>query len=299
MNPIFTHDFSVLEVLPQSAGDDIIDWGLTDIKAPYVWPRTKGAGVKVAVLDTGVDPSHPDLAVNIKATVDFTRSAFGVTDKQGHGTHCAGIIAGADNGKGIIGVAPEAELYIAKVLGDYGSGGFDSILKGLAWALDHDVDVISMSFGCGMEPPSSVKTMIQEIHRRGIIMVAATGNENTRVGWPAAYDEVIGVSAVDHNNQRASFSNFGVKNMIAAPGVDILSTYKDGGYARLSGTSMATPMIAGSIALYMSRYKTLHGAKPSVDQVIKALENCVTDLGAAGKDDYFGLGLINLEKLLD
>lgn len=214
-------------------------------------------------------------------------------------THCAGIIAGVDNGVGMIGVAPEAELYVGKVLGDNGAGSFDAIIKGIQWAMSQNVDVISMSLGSSVRPPEVLHDTIKQAVAQGIILVAATGNENSAVCYPAAYDEVIAVSAVDQAKHRANFSNYGIQNEISAPGVDIVSTYKDGSYARLSGTSMATPLIAGACALILARYKQLMFDEDilTVGQVHRLLLNMVTDLGEAGKDQMYGAGMINLALL--
>jgi len=298
MNQVFTYDAEVVKVLPASAGTEIIDWGLSAIMAPRVWHKTKGEGIKVAVLDTGIDHNHPDLKDNVKAYIDFTKSPYGAMDRKGHGTHVAGIIAGVDNGIGMIGVAPKAELYAAKVLGDNGGGTYDAIIRGIEWAIAQDVDIINMSLGVSTEPPKKVHEAIKHAHDAGIILIAATGNGNREVCWPAMYDEVIAVSAMDMTYERASFSNYGIKNEIMAPGVDIYSTYPNGKYAELSGTSMATPVITGCVALYLSLLKKQGAARPTVQQVHEALRNAVVDLGAAGKDEMFGYGLINLVKLL-
>lgn len=292
-------NFEVKEVIPASAfGDDYIDWGLKAVGAEVAWAKTKGKGIKVAVLDTGIDRDHKDLALNVKEAVDFTGSRYGVEDAQGHGTHCAGIIAGIDNGIGMIGTAPEVELYIAKVLGDNGNGSFDSITRGVQWAISKNVDVISMSLGASSRPPEKLHQVIKQAVAQGIIIVAATGNENGAVCYPAAYDEVIAVSAINQAQERASFSNFGIQNEIAAPGVDIVSTYKNGTYARLSGTSMATPLVAGAIALILARHKELFfGTEPTVEMIHKMISKMVKDLGTEGKDELYGAGMINLAML--
>lgn len=292
-------DFVVQEVIPASAaGRDFIDWNMFAVGAPSAWLKTKGKGIKVAVLDTGIDPDHRDLAGNVKAHVDFTGSRHGSEDVQGHGTHCAGVIGAMENDLGMVGVAPEVELYSAKVLGDNGSGGYDSIVKGIRWAMEMGVDVISMSLGSSSKPPAFVHQAIKDAYNKGIVLVAATGNENSPVCWPAAFDEVIAVSAVDQVLQRAKFSNYGIQNEIAAPGVDIVSTYKNGTYARLSGTSMATPLVAGAVALIIARHKDLmNGIRPQLAEVYQILETMVRDLGVAGRDHQFGKGMIDLSKL--
>lgn len=291
--------FEVKEIIPSSAtGSDYIDWGLKAINVEEAWQKTKGQGVKVAILDTGVNASHPDLAANIKEVADFTGSKSGAEDIQGHGSHCAGIVAGVENKLGIIGVAPQAELYCGKVLGDSGSGSYDSILKGIKWAIEKEVDIISMSLGSSTRPPEALHQLIKQAYDNNILIIAATGNENSAVCYPALYDEVIAVSAVDKSLQHASFSNHGVENEITAPGVDIVSTYKNGGYARLSGTSMATPMVAGAAALIIARYRDLfNGATPKIRSAYEILDKMTTDLGEKGRDELYGEGIINLAML--
>lgn len=287
-------DFTKQELFDRKLGDDFIDWGLKYINVESAWNYTKGEDVKVAVLDTGINLSHPDLIDNIVLAKDFTGSPVGAEDVAGHGTHCAGIIAGVDNGLGIIGVAPSAKLYAGKVLGDNGNGSYDWIIKGIQWAMENDVDIISMSLGSAGAPPRQLHKVIKQAYKQGILMIAATGNENGEVCYPAAYDEVIAVSATDDKGVRANFSNYGLENEIAAPGVEILSTYKNKGYARLSGTSMATPIISGAAALYMSHYKNMFQARPTVMEVHDFLIESVTDVGEIGRDNLYGAGIINL-----
>ncbi|MBJ7935607.1 MULTISPECIES: S8 family peptidase [Bacillus cereus group] len=291
-------DYVVRQVVSPEIGKDLIDWGLKAIGVELAWQKTKGEGIKVAILDTGIDEDHPDLIDNVKEYIDFTNSPSQYEDMQGHGTHVAGIVAAMDNGIGMVGVAPKAELYCAKVLGDNGKGGFEAMIRGIKWAIDRKVDIISMSLGTSSRPPEVLYQVIKQATAQGIVFVAATGNENSQVCYPAAYDEVIAVSAVDENMQHPQFSNHGIENEICAPGVNILSTYKEGHYARLSGTSMATPIISGAIALILARYKQLHnGAKPSVSSVHELLQHMVKDLGVQGRDEIYGAGIINLALL--
>ncbi|MCD7910908.1 S8 family peptidase [Bacillus velezensis] len=291
--------FEVKEILsPITTDSDYVGWGLKAIHVEEAWKKTKGKGIKIAILDTGVNANHPDLAGNIKEVADFTGSKSGAEDVQGHGSHCAGIIAGVENQFGIIGVAPEAELYCGKVLGDNGSGSYDSIAKGIEWAIKKEVDIISMSLGSSTKPPELLHKLIRQAYDKNILIIAATGNENSEICYPALYDEVIAVSAVDKSLQHAQFSNHGMKNEITAPGVDIVSTYKNGGYAKLSGTSMATPMVAGAAALIIARYRDLfNGSTPEIKSAYEILDRMTTDLGEEGRDEWYGEGIINLALL--
>lgn len=208
-------------------------------------------------------------------------------------------MAAIDNEEGMIGVAPEAELYIAKVLNDDGSGVFNNVIAGIDWAILMGVDIISMSLGAPSEPPEGLYHAILRARSAGITIFSATGNNNGEICWPAQYKEVIAVSAIDKFDNRAQFSNFGLKNEIIAPGVDILSTYPNNSYARLSGTSMATPIIAGAAALYISWYKEKNGEKPSRKEVYEALASATEDLGVPGRDPHYGIGRINLAKMFE
>lgn len=276
---------------------EVIDWGLKRINAEHAWKKTKGKGVKVAVLDTGVDPKHPDIIQNLRGTINLSDSRHGVVDQNGHGSHVTGIIGAVDNEIGMIGVAPEVELYVAKVLGDNGNGGIQNIIKGIRWAMAQNVDVINLSLGTQSQPTAELHETIKEATMRGVVIVAAAGNENSTVGWPARYPETICVAASDQQDGRASFSNKGIENVITAPGVDILSTYKNGAYAELSGTSMACPIIAGAVALYIAHIKETEYRRPTTKEVYHAITKAVDDVGTAGHDADFGMGIINLAKL--
>lgn len=287
----------VIEVQSASSGQKV-DWGVNLVQAPQVWSMTKGEGIKVAVLDTGIDATHPDLAPNFKKGRNFTTSnPDDYLDRQGHGTHCAGIIAGCDNMVGIVGVAPLAELYVAKVLGDQGNGGISAIVKGIDWAIEEKVDVISMSLGCSKDPGPALHDAIKRARAAGIVIVAASGNENTHVGWPAVYEEVISVGAVDQTFGRADFSNFGQELDVTAPGVDILSTYPTNQYAKLSGTSMATPIVAGVVALITSFCRKM-GLVATPDKIVQMITERSVDMGHEGHDDMFGNGLINVFRMI-
>lgn len=233
-----------------------LDWGPAMLQLPVAWQRTRGRGVTVAVLDTGVDLDHPDLAGAIKDKHDFTGD--GIADADGHGTHVAGVVAARLNSVGFVGVAPEADLLIAKVLGNDGSGAFEWIAAGVDWAVAKGADIISMSLGGPANAPS-LYTAIHKALAADKIVVCAAGNEGSifrnAIGYPGRYGGVITVAAHDRNGNPAGFSSRGGEIDLMAPGTDIWSSYLDGGYAQLSGTSMATPFVSGVCALILAKHR--------------------------------------------
>ncbi|MEL6319701.1 MAG: S8 family peptidase [Cyanobacteria bacterium J06626_14] len=244
-----------LSMLSESEQEQI-NWAGSILGVPDVWMQTRGQDIKVAVLDTGIDRDHPDLADGIRAVEDFTGD--GVEDTNGHGTHCAGIIGARQNDTGFIGVAPKAELLIGKVLGNDGSGAFHWIADGVLWAVEQGAEIINMSLG----GPFSSHRLYQAIHialAKGVIVICAAGNEGSlfqnNIGYPGRYGGVITVASHDENGNRSGFSSRGGEIDVMAPGSNIWSTFKDGGYAELSGTSMAAPFVSGLAALILSKHK--------------------------------------------
>lgn len=279
-----------------------IDWGLNLVGIPNFWKYTKGKGIKVAVLDTGIDTSHRDLLPNFKKGKDFTESIAGVHDANGHGTHCAGIIAAQDNSFGVVGIAPEAELYIGKVLSDDGRGSENAISAGIDWAISQKVHIISMSLGSPY-PSSKIHESIKKAIDAGIIVICAAGNEGPymdSVGYPAKFDEVIAVGAIDLNKKVTNFSSRGNAVDIVAPGNNILSTYPPNGTASLSGTSMAAPFVAGVAALILAKHKEYSGNTPVTNQkqMEEHIRKTAIDLGETGFDPLYGFGLINPNSIL-
>lgn len=232
-------------------------WGMAKISAPAAWEITQGSsGIKIAILDTGIDQNHEDLAAKIVANKNFTTSKT-VDDKYGHGTHVAGIAAAiTNNGKGVAGVGFNSSLINVKVLGDQGSGYWSWVANGITWAADNGAKVINMSLGASAAS-NTVKLAVDYAWGKGAVLVAAAGNNNSSaLFYPAAYGNVIAVAATDQNDAKASFSNYGSWVDIAAPGVDILSTLPNHAnrfitrnYGSLGGTSMASPHVAGVAAL--------------------------------------------------
>ncbi|GHH96941.1 S8 family peptidase [Neobacillus kokaensis] len=232
--------------------------GVEMIQAPKIWERTKGKGITVAILDTGCDGTHPDLKDRIISGRNFTNDDNSnqdiYRDYNGHGTHVAGTIAAAENQNGVVGVAPEANLLIVKVLDKHGSGQYEWIINGIHFAIEQKVDIISMSLGGPVDVPA-LREAIQKAVANNILVVCAAGNEGDgqdstdELGYPGAYNEVISVGAVNLERRISDFSNSNKELDLVAPGEKILSTYLNGKYAKLSGTSMATPHISGALAL--------------------------------------------------
>lgn len=282
---------------------ETVPWGITRIGAPLVHINgNKGAGINIAIIDTGINYNHPDLRDNYKGGYDFVNDDADPLDDNGHGTHCAGIIAAADNDLGVIGVAPEANLYSLKVVNNTGRGNISDLIAAIEWATEtckdtdtsNDIQIISMSLGSNIGV-TALETACSQAYDSGILLVAGAGNDGNKRGtgdsvdYPGAYSSVIAVAATDSMDNRASFSSTGPAVELAAPGVNILSTYKDG-WASLSGTSMACPHVAGTAALVLA-------ANPSFtnDKIRDRLAQTTTDLGTSGRDKLYGYGLVNAE----
>lgn len=290
--PPFTVD-EVLTTLSQS-----VDWGHNFIGVPNAWAKSRGNGALVAVLDTGCQSNHPDLDGQVVAAKDFTNSRSGHDDRNSHGTHCCGIVAGVDNETGIVGVAPDCRLIVGKVLGDDGSGGSNGIAAGIRWASEQGAHVISMSLG-SPGPSSVIHAAIKEAVAAGVLVIAAAGNEGTAgTGYPGSHPECVSVAAFDQNGKIANFSSIG-KVDVAAPGVQILSTVPVSKYAKMSGTSMATPYVAGVAALVVSACLAAGRPVPTPDEFRGMLRGCSIDAGKAGKDSTWGWGLVDPAFLIE
>lgn len=280
------NDLEIIKTLPN---DFTQDWGVRLVNPYGIWEHTKGKGIKIATIDSGVDASHPDLKDNIKSTVNMFEQNKIITDEFGHGTQVAGIIAGKNTG-----IAPESELYVAKVLDKDGYGTLAHVLDGITFAINYKVDILCISLGVDRELPQTLKDRITLARQKGIIIVCATGNsgKNT-VEYPAFYDDVIAVGGIDKTLKRADFSNYGRQIDIVAPATDILSTYLNGEYSRNTGTSMASPLVAGSIALLKAYYRE-RGHELS----LKDVRDLFCKLGN-GKSIEYGYGVLDIEKILN
>ncbi|MCX7571250.1 S8 family peptidase [Tumebacillus sp. DT12] len=230
-------------------------WQYPNVQGPQAWDITQGSTSRtVAIIDTGVDLQHPDLASKIVAGYDFVNNDTNADDDQGHGTHCAGIAAAlSNNATNVAGMDWNARIMPVKVLSASGSGYTSDIIDGVYWAVDNGAHVLSMSLGGGSKN-ASFQAAIDYAWNNGRVVVAAAGNNgtSTRV-YPGAYNNVISVAATTSSNVKASFSSYGTWVDVAAPGSSILSTKNGGGTTTMSGTSMATPLVAGLVSLTWSK----------------------------------------------
>ncbi len=281
--------------------NEIIDYGIKMVGAPLEWDETMGENVKIGIIDTGICADHIDLKGRIRDCINFSGGKTDdIEDRNGHGTHVAGIVCAERNGVGVIGVAPKADLYVAKAFDENGKTTYPSIEKSLNWMISKKVDVVNMSFSSDMSS-KEYKNLISRTHNAGISMVCAAGNEGQKsentIGYPANFKETIAVTAVDINRKIADFSSCGGEAEIAAAGKDIYSTYLNGGYATLSGTSMATPIITGAAAILHGKCMLRYGRKLT-PQELRLLLNIYTDkLGSAGRDINYGYGLFSFGRI--
>jgi len=304
-NPVIAYIEKDYEVYAIDAELDN-SWGVKRIGGGIVHEYNKGTGVKVAIIDTGIDYNHPDLDANYKGGIDYVNRDSDPMDDNGHGTHCAGIVAAEDNEIGVIGVAPEAWLYAVKVLDAKGSGYVSDVVAGIQWSIDNGMQVISMSLGSSSDS-ISLRDACDNAYYRGIVLVAAAGNSGKLGGggdnvlYPARYSSVIAVGATDKSDKRASWSSTGSALELAAPGVSIYSTYMGGAYATLSGTSMACPHVAGTATLVFassidSTYDLNKNGSWDASEVRERLRDTADDLGAAGWDSWYGYGLVDADE---
>jgi len=268
------------------------NWGISSIKAPALWSLgLTGTGVKIAIIDTGAGP-HADLTIAGGVNVISGSATKSYVDDNGHGTHVSGIIAAKGSNGGVIGVAPGSSIYAVKALNAAGSGYLSDVISGIDWAIENKMNIISMSLG-STQSTISLQNAVDTAYSKGILIVAAAGNSGnsagtgTSVNYPANYSSVIAVGAVDSTNTRAYFSSTGSKVEVSAPGVSVMSTYLNGGYIQLSGTSMATPFVAGDLALLKQKYPNYTNV-----QLRQLLDSNILDLGVKGRDPLYGFGLI-------
>ena len=269
-----------------------------------------GEGVKVGVLDTGIDVNHADLTVSggvcTMDKVEYCSPGVSYDDDSGHGTHVAGIIAAKQNNIGIVGIAPNVELYAIKALGK-GGGSSTSIAKGIEWAIKNNLDILNLSI-VTLGPDKIIEDFIKVAYDHNMILIGAAGNQGDRINadtvqYPSKYEQVISVSAIDANKAVLSNSSQGPKVELAAPGGRIVSSFPKeldnfdtsaDGYYALSGTSMAAPHVTGIAALYKERFPSFSNSK-----IRELLVSYAEDLGPVGRDVQYGFGLVQYQTNID
>ena len=281
-------------------------WNITAFDLPALWSRSRGAGVKVAVLDTGVDLDHPDLSKNILPGYNFVNEKKEPWDDNNHGTHVAGIIAAENNEIGMVGVAPEAKIIPVKVLDRNGNGSLVNVAKGIRWAADvANADLICMSLG-SPNPTQEVRKAIQHALSKKVVCFVAAGNAGVtkQIYYPANYPETIAIGSIDENLSRSSFSNTGDNLDFMAPGGRIFSTVPNDWYAVLSGTSMAAPFATGVAALVLS-YSRAEGLDTKLESnldyidIFKAHTKPVSNNDLKNRLFYEGFGIIDPKRVLE
>lgn len=292
---------------PPPQTDEVLPWGIDRIDAELAWPSYTGAGVDIAIIDTGIDQDHADLTANLAGGINYTGKGppwkrrvdpNDWDDANGHGTHVAGIAAAVDNSIGVIGAANSANLWAVRVLDNTGSGYLSDVIDGIYWAADNGMEVINLSLGVEKEVldqyPNDKQALQDSVdyayYTKDVVVVAAAGNGGAgddTVIYPARFDSVIAVAATDDTDLRASFSSTGSTVELAAPGVDIYSTWNDGLYNTISGTSMASPHVAGTAALVIASGFT------DAATVRTILQDTADYLGDAA---WYGSGLVDAEE---
>ncbi|MBW1939546.1 MAG: S8 family serine peptidase [Deltaproteobacteria bacterium] len=302
-NPNVTAIEVVGRVMAIGDGYDSYPWGISHIGSESVHEGLfKGYGVKVAIIDTGIDDSHGDLANNYAGGYDFANGDDDPDDDNSHGTHVAGIVAADDNSNGIIGVAPDAELFALKILDASGTGWDYDVVAALQWIADYNsvnpyspIRITNNSYAGSDLNTETVKNAFDYLASAGVLHVAAAGNSGNvpgrgdNVDYPGRFESVIAVAATDDRDRRAFFSSTGPDVELSAPGVSIESTVPGTEWSTglKSGTSMASPHVAGVAALVMATGMT------DPDQVRNRLITTADDLGDVGKDDKYGWGLVD------
>lgn len=272
-------------------------WEISKFDIPKLWKESNGEGVRIAVIDTGCDLYHNDIKDNLLPGKNFVEKNKDPIDHNGHGTHVAGTIAAQDNEYGMVGVAPMSKIIPVKALSDDGSGSIQDIIEAIIWSADQGVDFITMSLGCP-QTTNGLYNAIKYAVSKNIVIFCAAGNSGPNVDlmYPAQYEDVISIGAIDKNLERTSFTCSGESLDFLAPGQDIISCVPGNGYATMSGTSMSNPFAVGCAALVSSyRKKNNLNAFTSSQEYLgyfKKKAKSLTDPMFAKKKRYEGFGII-------
>lgn len=292
--------FTVEKIVENLKGE-VIDYGINLSGAPLEWRETTGIGINVGIIDTGIDLNHYDLKGRVKKYINFTSNdRRNVFDENGHGTHVSGIVAASRNNFGVIGTAPMCNLYIAKAFDKNGFGKDENVIKSINWMLENNVKIINMSFSSSSYNETYHRS-IKKAYDNGVILVCAAGNIDSGrreyPSYPAKFNETLCVSAVDINAREAEFSGKSTKADISAAGYEILSCYPGNRFARLSGTSMATPIISGCAAILNSKAKKRKGRFLTPEEMRIVMCMYAFDTSSPGKSSNLGCGVFSFGRI--
>jgi thermitase len=286
-------DYLAVPLVVPNDPDYSQEWHLQTIQAPSAWDVTTGSSsVPIAMIDSGVDPTHPDLASKLIPGWSFLTGTADTHDVLGHGTETAGTAAAiGNNAAGVAGVAWQNPIMPLVVLNSSDYASYSNIANAIMYAADHGVRIVNISIG-GTSASSTMQTAVNYAWNKGTVVFAAAGNyaSSTPI-YPAGCTNVVAVGATDSNDNLASFSNYGSYIDLTAPGVNIMTTTAGSGYGGVSGTSFSSPIAAGVAALVLSRNPSL-----SAQQLVTLLEQNSDDLGAPGYDQIFGWGRVNASR---
>lgn len=264
---------------------------LLRIRAPLAWTKSEGEGVGIALLDSGVDLTHPLLRANLRPGYNLLEPGRPPYDESGHGTHIAGLMIAQRTWAPVVGVAPRADLYPVKILAKTGRGQLSDLIRGIGWAVDQRIPLINLSAGVP-DPSDSLARAVRAATNAGTLIIAAAGNGGGSLGYPAALPEVVAVTALDAFDNVAPFCATGAGVDLAAPGVSMLSTLPGGGTGRKSGTSFSSPLVTGAAALYLA----LHPASTPM-QLKEALQASAVPLPGV-PSTHAGAGRLDLWNLV-
>lgn len=284
MDDVFLPPYVVNDYNPIMSQSQTVDWGISKLSIETIHSSgITGKGIKVAVIDTYINPNHPDIIGGVVKAINVTSET--PTNQNGHGQGVASVIGARNNNTGTLGVAPNCDIVAIKAMRETGSGQIAEIIKGIDAAIAEKVHIINMSLGTSADIPE-MKAAIKRASDAGIFLVCAAGNDGQAdsVNYPGKYDSTFAIAATNQDGKVSSFSSMGWDVDLAAPGEQILTAWKNNGYSTVSGTSFSSPFVAGVLALLL---------EAGVEVTIDKLDQTSVDIEAPGKDVKAGWGLIN------
>lgn len=272
------------------------NWAFDKFHIQEFWKYSQGKGIRIAVLDSGI-PDHVDLIINKSLSKNFTsEDAY---DNFGHATSVVGLLNAQLNFNDVLGICPDAEIVCIKVLDFEGGGEESDIKRALEYCLEIKPNIINLSFGTQEKLGADFEHLLQQLRAQGIFVICASGNKNQQfLDYPASSNDTIAVGSIDTTDLRSGFSSYGIGIDFVFPGSNLYTTCGSSKYCYVTGTSFATPICSGILALYLGYLKQIN-ADHSFDTVMEDLKKCSIDLGEKGIDQLYGYGSIDLKCLFE